>query len=272
MGGRRKLKVFLFAGQSNMAGCDAVVDPGTGVKDLAELGRQEDADRATLFTYGHGFNRVAPFYYPWGDIRGHVASFMGKTADAAGNLYKCIGPEVGFARALYAAGVEGVAIIKVYANYARLEGNRSPWVKPNSYWHDWTVFVDGRLEELKRLKGRGWTVEGFVWHQGIDDGILRRSRRDYEADLRDIIAGLRTKYADERTPFLLARSINSAIAGADNMEPIRDGQRSAAESDLRNSWVDTDDLGPYVNTHHLTAAAQLTIGDRFAREYLRLAD
>ena len=99
---------------------------------------------------------------------------------------------------------------------------------------------------------------GFIWFQGIDDGILGRDQASYQADLEQMIADLRAKFGDK--PFILARSV-----GTDGMimDPIRAGQM-AVGAKAGNAWINVDDLGPYVNVHHLRAAAQLVAGQRFA--------
>jgi hypothetical protein len=259
-----ELRVFLFAGQSNMAGADALIG-GTGDKDLAAAGEQIEADRRTLFTYCSGFSDTGEYYYPWGDVRGHRGTTYGK-----GGSY-VHGPEVGFERTLWAAGIRNIAIIKVANNFAKYEDGRSPWVKPHSFYTAWQAVVNRRLGEL-RAKGYRPVVAGFGWFQGIDDGVHRRDQASYEADLRQIIADLRAEYGSNRTPFVLARSIDSVIAGHDNMLPIRSGQVAVAEADPMADWVDTDDLGPYVRKHHMTAASQLKVGERLGRAYLNLID
>ena len=263
-GPRGELKVFLFAGQSNMAGADALI-AGTGARDLAAAGEQTEADRRTLFTYGSGFAEGEGSYYPWGDIRGHLGTSYGK-----GGFY-IHGPEVGFARTLYAAGIRNIAIIKVANNFKDYEDGVSPWVKPHSFYTGWQAFVTRRLGEL-RVKGHRPAVAGFGWFQGIDDGIHHRDQPSYQADLRQMIADLRADRGSSRTPFVLARSIDSVIAGHDNMLPIRAGQVAVAEADPMADWVDVDDLGPYVRKHHMTAASQLKVGERLGRAYLNLID
>ncbi len=241
------IKVYIMAGQSNMFGADAVIDPVSKVKDLVGIGTQTDLDRSSMFTLG----TTGPTY-SWGDVRGHDGASLGQFA-INGQPVKTHGPEVGFNRAMGG----NIAIIKYADNYPGLEAGRSAWVKPGSRWVAWTGFVDKQLAAL----GKPYVIAGFVWHQGIDDGILHREQAGYAADLRQIAMDLRGKYG--AAPFVLARSVNSPIAGAAYMAPIR-----AAQVEVGSlpgfAWIDVDDLGPYVNSHHLTAAAQLVAGQRFA--------
>jgi D-aminopeptidase len=250
------LNVFLLAGQSNMAGADS---------EVAALGFQQTAaDRATRFTMAPlPGGEESPQYLPWGEIKGHQAK------------NKLVhGPEVGFARSLYAAGWRDVAIIKVHANFGR-DAQSWPWGEGGSLFVAWTKFVDARLAEIA-AQGQTTRVCGFVWHQGIDDAIHGTLASHYERNLSNLIGTLRKRYAAEQTPFALARSVNSRIAqprpDPDNSSPmavVRRAQVSVGETVPNAAWIDVDDL-PNVNLHHFSADSQLVIGRRFGEAFLRL--
>ena len=252
-----------------MAGADALIEPKAGLRDLVEVGTQTAADRETLFTFGARFDPTHLHSYAWGEIRGHGGVANGKLTSPEGALYRVIGPEAGLARTLAAKGWRGVAIIKAAANFQQLENGRSPWVRPNAHWTQWTAFVHARLAELRQVDGEV-RVGGFVWHQGIDDGLLGRSQAAYEADLRQLIADLRTEFGTPTTPFILARSVDSPVAGKAKMAPIRRAQVMVAESAAHAAWIDTDDLGPYQRQHHLSAKAQLIAGQRLGEALARI--
>lgn len=252
----KTVRVFLLAGQSNMAGADSEVgEDGFAVTD---------ADRRTLFTTAPlPQGDQWPHYVPWQAMRGH------QVKDRLVH-----GPEVGFARTLDAAGWKDIAIIKVFANYGR-QATEWPWGEGGYLFDSWTRFVDARLAELK---ARGFLpqVEGFVWHQGIDDAIHGKLAAQYEQNLTQLIATLRQRYGNDRTPFVLARSVNSRIAqptpDPDNRSPmaqVRAAQLQVAKNVPHTAWIDVDDL-PNVNTHHFSADSQLVIGRRFAEAWKRL--
>lgn len=258
---QHELPVFLFAGQSNMAGADAIVADPPGF-------RQTDADRATRFTAAPlPEGESAPIYLKWGDIRGHRASPPGKLVH---------GPEVGFARELHRAGWRNVAIIKVSGNFTR-DVERWPWEPDGVLYEAWTRFAGARLAELQ-AQGYRYRVRGFVWHQGIDDAIHGKLAASHQANLTRLIGVLRRRYGDEKTPFVLARSVDSPIAWEitgsgqnDPMAVVRRAQVAVATSVPHTGWIDVDDL-PNVNRHHFTAEAQLVIGKRFADRFLQLGD
>jgi len=245
------VQVFIFAGQSNMLGSDAIIT-SNGTTDLAEAKEQVDADRASLFSF-----KSRTLSYPWGDLRGHDGYYMGEPL-IYGKPAKVHGPEVGFNRRLGG----NIVIIKYADNYNALENGRSAWVKPGTRWTAWQEYVD---QQLATINGP-YVVAGIIWDQGIDDGLLIRDGASYKADLQQIIRDVRAKFGANK-PFILARSVNSVIAGSVAMAPIRAAQVEVG-SEPGNRWTDEDDLGPYVASHHLSEAAQLVSGKRFAEQYL----
>lgn len=246
------LRVFIFAGQSSMNGADAVIAPSLTL-DLVETSQQTDADRSGLFTMAS-----PSISHPWGDIRGHAGTWNGEPV-IDGRTVKVHGPEVGFNRAMGG----GVAIIKHANNYQALEAGRSAWVRPGSRWQLWQTYVDAQLAALNRP----YVVAGVIWFQGIDDAVLSRGKAEYQADLVQIAADVRAKFGN--IPFIIGRSVNSSIVGASAMVPIRQAQTEVGGLP-GNGLVSVDDLGPYPGHHHLSAAAHLVAGQRFASEYLRL--
>ena len=254
---RPVLNVFLLAGQSNMAGADAVVPDPPGCQQTA-------ADRATRFTMAPlPDGDQSKLYVPWGEIRGHQSK---------GVLVH--GPEVGFARTLQAAGWRDVVIIKVHANFTR-DVTSWPWAEGGALFEAWAKFVDARLAELQ-AQGYAIRVRGFLWHQGIDDAVHGPLANHYEENLTALIGVLRKRHAAGQAPFVLARSVNSPVAhsltGAGEASPmarVRRAQVAVGTSVPRAAWIDVDDL-PNVNRHHFSADSQLSIGRRFGEAFLKI--
>lgn len=234
-----------------------MIDQATKSKDMVDVGLRNAVDAASTFVLG------GQVTYAWGDLRGHN-NFYGGNPTYLGNTVKGHGPEIGFNRHLAAGGP--MAIIKYTGNFSALQSSKSPWLSPGTLWTAWQAFVDARLAEVTSP-----VVAGVVWFQGIDDGLLARTQAAYEADLRQMIVDLRTKFG-ATLPFIMSRSINSQIAGSTNMAPIRAGQ-DVIGAETGNARIDVDDLSPlYVATHHMTAQAQLVSGQRFAYKYAAATD
>ncbi|HVU90568.1 MAG TPA: sialate O-acetylesterase [Pirellulales bacterium] len=268
---RAETLVFLFAGQSNMAAADSIV-AGTGKEDLAGAGLQTDADRNALFTYGCVFDPDSPLSYAWGDIRGHRGASFSKVDPP----FFVHGPEVGFARTLYANGLRDIAIIKVANNIpVPPKGPQWPWTNKDAttaspdYYGRWAKFVNRRLAELT-AKGKKWQIAGFVWDEGIDDALSGATEEQYAANLRQLIAQLRADFGTPTTPFVLARS-KSTMPSPAAMNAVRAAQVQVASGDPHAAWISSDDL-PNVNTHHFPTESQLLIGERLGSAYLKLKE
>lgn len=254
---RSVINVFLLAGQSNMAGADSEVSDPPGFQ-------QTEADHATLFTTAPlPEGDSSSIYVPWGELKGH--SVKQKLVH---------GPEVGFARALHKAGWRRVAIIKVFANFRR-DVASWPWAKNGDINKAWMTFVDARMKELPG-KGESLKVQGFLWDQGIDDAIHGKLALEYEKNLTELIASLRTRFNAADAPFVVVRSGNSRIVqpkpdpeGKSPMSIVRRSQVKVGESVPRAAWIDIDDL-PNVNIHHFSADSQLIIGQRCGAAFLRI--
>ena len=142
------------------------------------------------------------------------------------------------------------------------------------------------LDEIRGRSDRGINhsgllgpdcVNGFLWHQGIDDAIHGKLASQYERNLTELIGSLRKRYGSPQTPFVLARSVNSRIAqptpdpeGKSPMAVVRRAQVAVGESVPFATWINVDDL-PNVNTHHFSADSQLVIGERYGNAFLKLA-
>jgi hypothetical protein len=258
-GVRKPIDVFILAGQSNMAGADAIVPVPPGFVST-------EADRQTLFTGAPVVEGSrSPRYVPWGEIKGHV-----------GRPDELIhGPEVGFARRLHEAGVRPVAIVKMWANFKR-DATAWPWREGGELFNPWMAFVDERLAEL-RERGFEPRVRGFVWHQGIDDAIHGTLAAEYERNLTALVTTVRRRHGADAA-FVVARSCNSPIGrrqggeGPDGaMAEVRRAQVAVAEKVPRAAWVSVDDL-PNVQQHHFSAESQLVIGRRLGEAYLKLME
>lgn len=244
-----------------MAGADSVVAEPPGFQST-------DADRATRFTGAPlPEGQESSLYVPWGEVRGHRGSPAGKLVH---------GPEVGFARTLYAAQWRDVCLIKVFGNF-RKDVKHWPWGAQGNLFRSWMQFVDARLAELTE-QGRSYRVRGFAWHQGIDDAIHGELAKSYQQNLTDLIAYLRKRFEAANAPFVLARSVNSSIArsitGSGNENPmgvVRRAQVAVAQATPFTGWIDVDDL-PNVNRHHFTADGQLVIGKRFGERLLQILE
>lgn len=87
------------------------------------------------------------------------------------------GPEVGFARAIYAAGWRDVAIIKVHTNFGR-DSQIWPWGKGGPLFEAWPKFINARLAEL--------SAQGIQEPTNVAGWALRPSSLSMQEDRRRI--------------------------------------------------------------------------------------
>jgi hypothetical protein len=254
---RSPVRVYLFAGQSNIAGADAVIE--NGPRGFT----QQDADKNSLLTYGPvPDNETSPEYVPWGSIKGHVVS---SGANPHGFV---IGPEVGFCRDIYEKEGVPLAVIKCCGNIEPTV-DRWLWAEDQTFFRSMTDFVSRRLEELQGMS-LDPVMSGVVWDQGIDDGFHERRALEHRINLRNFIGAVRNHFSNPKLPVALSRSILSPLAKRKLMETVREAQVEVARSVDQVKWVDVDDLTT-VCSHHLTAASQLKAGQRFAKAHRKLA-
>jgi hypothetical protein len=165
-----------------------------------------------------------------------------------------------------------IAIIAAWANYPRTVTNW-PWSEGEYLNKAWMKFVDLRLAEL-RERGFEPRICGFVWHQGIDDAIHGKLAPYYQEHLTALIAFLRHHFNVEDAPFILARSVNSALVrrggGQARMDQVRSAQVAVGESVTNAAWITVDDQ-PNIFEHHFSAESHLLIGKRFGDAYLEVA-
>ena len=171
------------------------------------------------------------------------------------------GPEIGFARELQKHMPDDYVFIKA-------TGNIHPDL-PDFLWA-----IDGSY--MATALSFYWTLcteapMAILTDQGLDEAISEKRWRNYGTNLFNIIGALRDYFQNPRLPFLIGQSPNSSYAAPERMAFIRKCQRQASIELPRVGLAKVDDLTPYVNGHHLTSAAQLEFGRRFAEALISLS-
>jgi uncharacterized repeat protein (TIGR02543 family) len=252
------VRVFVFAGQSNMRGT------GTSVKQAPEAWNPLNGvlfDETTT-------SDAASFSTEWETI---------------GTAVDHMGPEVGFAATLREAYTnETIAIIKVSQSATGL----SFWRNPGSAGYETLM---GRIDAItNRLNAMvaanaipDWAFGGFIWMQGENeaDGSIGPSET-YAADFADMATKVRTKTGVADLPVVLGRisiKLDPAVSpGAGPVEQpqldnVRSGQVAWATNDVRGGWVNTDDLY-LIDSWHFGSLAQLMLGQRMAEAWFGVAE
>jgi hypothetical protein len=139
-----------------------------------------------------------------------------------------------------------------------------------SYYYSMRARVKDALAALPNQQaGTTGKVAGFFWMQGESDANAARTTAQYEADLTDLIAHVRSDFADPKLPFVFGR-ITTIWANAEN---IRQAQANVAAKIPFTYMVDTDAFGrlPYPEDGHYDNQGMLDLGTAFGNAYLKVA-
>ncbi len=207
----KPVKVFILAGQSNMAGTGFVkADPkrNGGKGSLEYLVK----DRATADKFKHLVGKDGKWVVR-DDVWIHSFDRKGKlTVGFAGNGDQ-IGPELGFGHVVGDAIEEPVLLIKLAWGGKSLAKDFRP---PSSggevgpYYKEIvqrTKEVLGSLEkQFPELKGRGHELAGFGWHQGWNDRVNQAFNDEYEKNMANFIRDIRKDLGVKNLPFVIAET------------------------------------------------------------------
>ncbi len=257
-GGTQPLRVFIFAGQSNMVGSDSQVSaisefppfvgvetPRPDVRFAYCLGRENK-------TRSDGWEALAP-------VNGLV------------------GPELTFAREVTQVLQAPIAVIKCAAGGTHLGGDWNPRNPSRFKMYPLTLdLIRARLAELE-AEGIDYRLEGFIWHQGENDMFEEGYLQDYGTNLKQFIAAWRKDLNTPKLPFYIGELCTKTIWGMDlrlRMNAIRQGQEAVTETDPLATYVPTSHIGVEIGEpvglhYHYGTLGQLEHGVNYAQAYLK---
>lgn len=146
--------------------------------------------------------------------------------------------------------------------------------------------VDQALENIQEenpeLAGRRYEISGFVWFQGWNDMYDEGARNEYSVNLANLILGVREAFDRPQLPVVVGELGNGGSDTSDNMQAIRDAQRTATLDPRLNGnvrFVQTHQFARPANespnvshAHHWfgNAESYFLIGDAFGKAMLEL--
>lgn len=254
------VRVFIFAGQSNMVGADS---------DAAEIAEyppyvgldQPQSDIKYRFCIGRERKTISKGW---------------ETLKPVNNL---VGPELSFGRIVSNKSKGKIAIIKVAAGGTHLGGDWNPDDPQGFKLYPMALkFVKDSLADLER-KGVKYRVEGFMWHQGENDMFEEDYKVNYGANLKNYISCWRRDLKCPDLKFYIGELCTKTIWGMDLRDPmhaISVGQKKVAASDEHVEYVPTSHnavtIGDETGLHyHYGTLGQLQHGECYARAYLNSA-
>jgi hypothetical protein len=252
------LRVFIFAGQSNMVGTHSKV---AHIKRFPPFSGLEKPQDKVLFSYKLGREEMAT-------SDGWIA--LQPTGDY-------FGPELSFGRTVSQRTAAPIAIIKCASGGTSLGEDWNPdnpggfKLYPLALEH-----VRASLAELDRRKV-AYRLEGFMWHQGENDMFNKDFKPNYGSNLKNFIASWRRDLKSPNLKFYIGELCTKTVWGMDNrdnMFAIRAGQKSVTQADPLSEYVPTShdavEIGGNEGLHyHYGTLGQLEHGENYATAYLR---
>jgi hypothetical protein len=253
----KTLRVFIFAGQSNMVGSDS---RAADIQRFPPFEGLEKAQEDVRFSYclGREDKRRSEAWVPLAPVN------------------DVVGPELSFARTLTENIKAPIAVIKVAAGGTHLGGDWNP-DQPIGFKMYPLALETVRLSlaalDKKKIPYR---VEGFMWHQGENDMFEEGYMPAYGKNLENFLASWRRDLEVPDLPFFIGELCTKTIWGMDlrpRMYEISVGQRYVTESDPLATYVPTShvgvEIGGGVGLHyHYGTLGQLEHGVNYADAYL----
>ncbi len=253
----KTVRVFVFAGQSNMEGADskvadiALYPPFVGL-DLP--------DRKVRFAY----------------VIGREEKQRSKGWEPLQPVNGLVGPELSFAREVSRRSPGPIAIIKVAAGGTDLGGDWNP-ERPSGFCM-YPLLLDTVRKSLAELDDArvDYRLEGFMWHQGENDQFNDGFRNAYGQNLAALLKRLRSDLDAPELRAYIGELCTKTIWGMDLrpwMGDIARGQRAAVQGDPLSQYVPTAHIAVEIGGggglhYHYGTLGQLEHGLMYAEAYL----
>ena len=252
------LRVFIFAGQSNMVGSDSKVKD---IQRFPPFRGLESPQPDVKFSYCIGReNKMRS--NGWVDLQ---------------SVDQVVGPELSFARKVTKHTKQPIAIIKCAAGGTTLGADWNP-DEPAGF-RLYPVLMDLIKDSLSALDKEGipYRIEGFMWHQGENDMFVKEFMPQYGKNLARFLARIRQDLKVPALKFYLGELCTKTIWGMDlrpRMYAISLGQKEVARNDALAEYVPTSHVGVEIGNpvglhYHYGTLGQLEHGVNYADAYLR---
>lgn len=243
-------KLFLLTGQSNVLGTTA----GDSFDPASE---NTPVDRKILFFWSN----VADENIRIGDSGGEFKPLCAQQGGYYTNCNLHWGPEIGFGRTLYRAGIRNIGIVKA----SRGGGGNTLWSKEQG-GHMYSELVATARQAAESLQRGGDTFEivGLLYIQGESDSPEEAQLSGKR--LRALLINLRKDlpHADK-----LSLVIGGVAAEGETRDTVREKQSELGKRMRAVTYFDTTDLraGLYDGLHY-DRASKIVVGERFASAVL----
>lgn len=252
------VRVFIFAGQSNMVGSDSKAKDIKRFPPFAGL-KSPQPDVRFLYCLGRETKTRSD---GWIDLQ---------------PINDIVGPELSFAREVTRHTKDSIAIIKVAAGGTHLGGDWNPDTPIGFKMYPLALkTVRDALADLEK-QGIKYRLEGFMWHQGENDMFNKDYMPNYGQNLKNFLACWRRDLKADDLRFYIGELCTKTIWGMDlrpRMHAISLGQKEVAKADALAQYVPTSHVGVEIGSgvglhYHYGTLGQLQHGVNYAHAYLK---
>ncbi len=244
------IDVFVLTGQSNALGTTA-----GGEADTTQ--GADPADQKVKFFWS---NRATASLVI-GDSNGTFTTMQAQQGGYYSGSSTHWGPEIGFARSLFRAGVRDFAVVKA----ARGGGGNTFWFKDSSDDHMYDHVVATVQAATNQLVAQGHTfsIKGLLYLQGESDSVAEAQESGVR--LKALVDQLRADLPNAGSMHCVCGGI--AAPGA-TRDVVRTQQESIATATDYIDFFSNTDLQSYLYDNlHFNKAAKIAVGERFAQSF-----
>ncbi|MCP4455535.1 MAG: sialate O-acetylesterase, partial [Planctomycetes bacterium] len=157
--------------------------------------------------------------------------------------HELFGPEIAFGHALSKAyPSHRICIIKTAAGGTKLH---TQWQPGMVMYRRLILNMNNALRDLE-ASNTPCDIAGMLWMQGESDSETTEMAHAYEANLRSLIADVRTQTKNASLPFVMGRISSSLLKETpwnfDQARIVQAAQEAAAAQDAHTYIINTDDL------------------------------
>jgi len=253
----KTMRVFIFAGQSNMVGSHSNAKDVDSFPPFIGCG-----DEQSKIRYSYAIGRESM-----------QQSNGWTTLQPVNNV---VGPELSFGKMVSGSIKAPIAIIKCASGGTTLGTDWRPDDPGGFKLYPLALqLVQESLRELDKKKIK-YRIEGFMWHQGENDMFNNEFKTAYAANLKNFIASWRRDLDVPDLPFYIGELSCKTVWGMDNranMYAISLAQKQVCAEDVKVEYIPTNHVGVRTESdnglhYHYGTLGQLEHGANYAAAYL----
>lgn len=245
------IRVYVFAGQSNMVGKDALAS------DLPRFAPSALVASPEVIFWGP----IADFPMSWGPLKAPTEIVQPRS-------HQGFGPEIGAGQMLARRHSDStIAIVKHAVSGTSLYRDWDPR-RPGGLYRQLISRVRAAVGDLRRTRMAPVRLAGFFWMQGEADSDHRKAAEAYETNLSSFVRAVRKDLGAPSLPFAVGRIADlrkESRAHFQYSRLVRQAQADVARDVPRTYLVSTDGLERAAARIHFSSRGTYELGRRFVQ-------